>query len=319
MKAFTILTILLIINCSTFPAKIWRVNNNAEADADFTTLQDANNAALNGDTILVEGSATIYGDATITRTFYIVGTGYFLDENPETQANTESAKFGRITFNSGSEGSILTGFQMNYISINTNDIAITRNNISYTIWINSGVSNITIEQIYAGYISQIQVGANCQNITIRNNYLHSHSAPLIDSESTTILLIYNNIFQHVLAGAYTSIDVHNSVLNNNILINGDFIGTNNIFNNNLANENQFGTENGNQANVNMGNVFVGLLGNSTDGQWQLLQGSSAIGAGLNGEDCGMFGGSTPYVLSGMPTMGTSQGGLDIHLKAKTHN
>jgi hypothetical protein len=41
-------------------------------------------------------------------------------------------------------------------------------------------------------------------------------------------------------------------------------------------------------------------GNSTDGQWQLKTGSPAIGAGLSGEDCGIFGGNTPYHLSGLP-------------------
>ena len=63
--------------------------------------------------------------------------------------------------------------------------------------------------------------------------------------------------------------------------------------------------NGNQYNVNMANVFVDYndtQGYSTDGKWQLKTGSPAIGAGINGVDCGVFGGVNPYVLSGIPAL-----------------
>ncbi len=93
---------------------------------------------------------------------------------------------------------------------------------------------------------------------------------------------------------------------------------------------QFGIENGNQSNVDMTTVFVGEEGNSTDGQYQLKQGSPAIGAGYDGEDCGAFGGATPYILSGLPAIpaiyffispavGSSATGLSVQIKAKAHN
>ncbi len=55
----------------------------------------------------------------------------------------------------------------------------------------------------------------------------------------------------------------------------------------------------------MANVFVDFnstLGYSTDGKWQLKTGSPAIGAGVSGVNCGVFGGVTPYVLSGVPNL-----------------
>jgi hypothetical protein len=36
-------------------------------------------------------------------------------------------------------------------------------------------------------------------------------------------------------------------------------------------------------------------------QWKLKAGSSAIGAGEGGIDCGMYGGITPYRISGVVT------------------
>ena len=50
-------------------------------------------------------------------------------------------------------------------------------------------------------------------------------------------------------------------------------------------------------------VFVGYYAQGTysnDGRYALKPGSPAIGAGAGGIDCGMFGGTNPYKLSGMP-------------------
>lgn len=46
---------------------------------------------------------------------------------------------------------------------------------------------------------------------------------------------------------------------------------------------------------------MGLPGNTTDTQWRLKAGSPAIGAGIGGIDCGMYGGATPYKPSGIVT------------------
>ncbi len=96
------------------------------------------------------------------------------------------------------------------------------------------------------------------------------------------------------------------------------------YNNNISNSDQFGTENSNHENIDMETVFVGS--GSTDGQWQLTDDSPAIGAGINGEDCGMFGGNTPYKLSGIPSeipviyelnVPPSGFNMSIELKAKS--
>ena len=44
---------------------------------------------------------------------------------------------------------------------------------------------------------------------------------------------------------------------------------------------------------------------STDGRYKLKAGSPAIGYGVGGVDCGIYGGPEPYVLSGMPTVPAS--------------
>jgi hypothetical protein len=82
--------------------------------------------------------------------------------------------------------------------------------------------------------------------------------------------------------------IFDGYVQNNIFRGEVFVyGSNNIVSNNV-------TDNG--------QVFVGT--GSTDGQWQLKPGSPAIGAGVGGVDCGMFGGDSPYVLSGIPSIPT---------------
>jgi len=88
---------------------------------------------------------------------------------------------------------------------------------------------------------------------------------------------------------------------NNIMINGWFSGTASRPRYCLCNGEQFSEGNGNQRNVVMDNVFVG---GDYDARWKLREGSPAKGAGANGEDCGIFGGSSPYVLSGVPPLPT---------------
>ncbi|MDA1068074.1 MAG: hypothetical protein O3C43_16410 [Verrucomicrobia bacterium] len=56
-------------------------------------------------------------------------------------------------------------------------------------------------------------------------------------------------------------------------------------------------------NGNINGELVGtvlMASGSSDGYYQLKEGSPAIGAGFGGADIGAFGGSDPYMLSGLP-------------------
>ncbi len=318
---FTAMVIVAMMTATCF-AKVWRVNNNEGVDADFTTLQEAHDGAESGDTLYVAGSVNSYGDLTLTKTLYIFGPGYFLSENPETQANLLFAKTGEIKFDktdySTSEGSLISGISPPYSShssmyVNVNNITVRRCYVFGQITIYA--SNINILQNYLnGYV---YVKSGSSNIIISNNICSYLS---VDSSSSAI--ITNNVI-------HGNVSVFNSSLSNNI-VTGIFSGSNSAFSYNIGSSTQFGTENGNQSNVDMATVFVGAEGNSTDGQYQLKQGSPAIGAGYDGEDCGAFGGATPYILSGLPAIpaiyffispavGSSATGLSVQIKVKTHN
>ena len=335
-------------------ATIWRVNNNSGVVANFTTLQAAHNGAAAGDTLHIEASATSYGALTCTKRLIIIGTGYFLGENPNTQAITVSSKVDAITFNMGSAGSILLGLDLEGSSVNvySPDIVIRRckfnnpsgTNIEWTIgqvnvYYNSNNSGIAANNIVISenYGLTITVNYPSSGILITNNYI---LRPVHETDGTIsncllihangIALVQNNIFRR---GRITA---NNSNLTNNIMYAGSIVGTGNLISNNLANGTQFGNTSGNQQNVVMSNVFVGPgPGISTDGQWVLKVGSPSIEAGYgstpgNPIDAGIISGQTPYALAGLPPIpavyffqnqpvGSNTDPIDVQIKVKSHN
>ncbi len=276
-----------------------RVNNNAGADPDYATIQAANDAASNGDTIYVEGSTTEYAGADISKRLIIIGPGYFLTKNDSTQANGLEAKItGSVDFNAGSGGSIITGCFVSNINLGADNLIITRCNVSYISQNVTIVNNILIVQNYV-------TGISLQTYKITNSIIANNITDFIYcSYSSGPLQIINNT---VTGYNYGGISAYNSSIANNILTHASgniTVNTGNTINNNIlacAGTNA----NGNLYNVVMTNVFVDFSGSlkySDDAKWKLKTGSPAIGAGVSGVDCGVFGGAAPYVLSGIPNL-----------------
>ncbi|HSC52575.1 MAG TPA: hypothetical protein VLC98_03090 [Phnomibacter sp.] len=355
MKNLVVLTVALLVCAFNAQAKIWRVNNNNGLTADFTTLQAAHNGAVAGDTIHLESSATSYGSLTCTKKLIIIGTGYFLAENPNNQALTQPSYIDNISFNIGSEGSVVMGCTFANTSINVfaSNIEIRRNRftspngatVDYYVGVvnlyyqsnnsNLPVNNIIITQNFGLIINGTSRAST--GILITNNYIARYGYEgdatannSIDLNSGTVALIQNNIFRR------GRINVYNSNLTNNIMVAGSMGGSGNLVSNNIGSGTQFGSTNGNKENIDMSTVFLGTAPDiSPDGVWKLKAGSPAIGAGFgstagNVIDCGMFGGNFPYVLAGLPgipsiyffenqPVGSSSDPIDVNLKVKSNN
>jgi len=330
MKKTIILTVclsaLIGLNVS---AMIWRVNN-AGLPADFTTIQAAHDATtvLAGDTLHMEPSLVSYGSLISTKKLIILGPGYFLNENPNQQAKPTSACISGLTLNTGSGGTVISGLDIKgTCHISTGNIAISRNNIDGYIYLSRDYSYSNV--LILGNYCKGDIGNDgnsgetlITNVLILNNYA---SRVLFNNQCSGV--IANNVFSSTNAGS--NLIVKNNIFAttfNELNFNGSF---NTISNNLSAATNGLPTGNGNQNGVSMTTVFVGSTGQSTDGQWQLKEGSPAIGAGLSGEDCGMFGGNTPYHLSGLPNIpsiyklsmpSTSNGNtLPVTISVKTNN
>jgi len=275
-----------------------RVNNDPAADADYTTLQAANDDALPGDTIYVEGSPASYAGATIDKKLIIIGPGYFLADNDSTQANVLDAKINHLNLINGSKGTRVCGLIIiSSLAIRDDEIVASRCKINaISFW--DGCNNTLITQNFIAGLINVYSG-NLTNSIISNNIIGSGIGA---GSSSYPLQITNNVFK---GGSGAPVSVYYSTISNNI-----FISSTNKIQENTGNSiinNIFayaGTNaNGNQYSITMTTVFVdlnGTLGYSDDERYKLKAGSPAIGAGVSGVDCGAFGGVTPYVLSGLP-------------------
>lgn len=312
-------------------AQTYTVDNKPNATANFSNLQTAIETVPAGSTLLVQGSTTSYGTLTIEKRITIKGTGYFLSENPFTQAEFSSSKVGNIAFNEGANGAIITGLDLdnnNGINLgNTSNITISNNRIgfirglvtttsclvinnfiyyrfsyysnlggSYSVYIGSGTT------IVGNYINGFVGG---DNIEVKNN-ICSISSDAYDLEGSAV---FNNVLMKI---RYSNSSQYENTIYNNIYISSG------SFDNNITVE-------------TLEELFIDTTDSrySSDGKYILKTGSVAIDAGVNGVDCGIFGGG--YKLSGLPdipniyefnvpTTGyTNSSGLQINIKVKSNN
>lgn len=304
-------------------AKIWRLNNNAGVTADFTNINAAvtNASVVSGDTIHLEASATDYGSATLTKRLVIIGLGYFHDPantsypgNTGLQASTMPGMVSSLTFGTGSNGSKCIGIQFNgSAGFNANpsplNITLEKCFIGTGVFFPStAVSAVTIRKCF---FNNSRIEANTANtlsdFVCENNIFYSTFAYL----SLPGLTGSNNIFRNnSFSGVGAASTISNCYVANNIFGTSPNIAfTNCTIKNNLFQANQTlpPTATNNQINVNMTNVYVGGTTGSIDSRFALKSGSPAIAAGLTvgavtTPDCGAFGATDPYKLSGIPNI-----------------
>lgn len=306
----TILSLLMLSLLSSSYATKWRVNNNNGADADFTTFEEAVDGAKAMDTLYFEGSTTCYGeDVTLNKPLVIIGPGYFLTDNKKTQANQLTAYIGGLLISPAAKGTILTGITIGTnsdnkdLTLNADNIFVYRCRITDDINLakSQNVKNIAISCCFIGsYIQYFSNSFTSTSIVIKNNIIHNS---IYFKKGSTLLIDGNTISN--------SINVEDSEIINNIQYhaasNEGICNNGNIVKNNIIVgskcPNDAGVSN-NKTGVDPSTLFIDYPdpsdGSSRDGRYRLAEGSPAKAAGIEGIDCGAFGGNDPYVLSGLP-------------------
>ncbi len=322
-----IVTVLLTF-CQDAHAKIWRVNNTAAVNTNFTDLQSAVNSSsvLIGDTIHVEPSATAYAGVTITKRLVFIGNGYLLSgpgSNPGLQENTQKSMVGAITLASGAAGTRFLGLEfvstyLGFASGFSGNVNITYEKCrsvgaaAFGVFPNSTYSNITFRKCF---FTGLDHGTNITNVTFSNfivenciitgnNYRFNPSL-----SSTTGNIFRNNtiktFFEVQLTGFYVANNIFITGLNNTFT---NCNVKNNIFTINQTDVTQGSlSENGkNLVGVSEATIIVST--GSDDGRFQLAALSPAFNGGVdiggNKPHCGAFGGNDPYKLSGIPGIPT---------------
>lgn len=314
MKNVILFIFLSIVLLNETSAAVYRVNNTG-VDADYSSIQDAHDAAAPGDSLYIEASPTSYGILTISKKIHLFGTGYFLGQNLGLQASSITSKLSNINLAAGCDESTIQGLE---ITIN---IQVTGN---------PTLSDIIIQRNFINGGIRLSTSGLVEDIFILDNYIYGNHYPTYSLQTTGAanknLIVMNNVFDYGSVYSYITLDAQTSVLftnnvfANNVIttINCDFQNnilltpsvanlTSNTFSYNICTGTQFPAGNNNQQNVNNASIFVGYPTQgsySSDSRFELLPGSPAEGAGNGGVDCGIFGGTSPYVLSGIPPIPT---------------
>jgi len=377
MKKTILLSAVIILAISKCIAQgTYVVNNIPGSAANYHVLQHALDSVPSGSIILLQNSGLNYGQAIIKKPLVIYGAGYFLGQNaaPNTQANLSESLIKYLEFDSGSQGSIVSGL---HIKDSANDQSLINTRVNF-----GGTNNVTLSRCiidpavafsynYSG--SAMQFG-NCSNITVEQCYINvltsSEYFVWLNSSSNILLtnnlivgyidfsanagnsstyILKNNTFYGNIAGTFHAEGCQ--MLENNVIIVTDtsasITSNNGLYNNpfstaghNITNVQNLFKYDGLADNTNLVNPkltidslfldFSNPLVSSNDGIFQLRATAVAKKFGNDGTDAGAFGGTYPYVLSGIPAIpniyfaqvpqtGTSNGGLKVHLKIQANN
>lgn len=309
------LALVLTLSALCANAKIWRVNNNIGVIVDFTTFTAAVASAsvVNGDTIHLEPSATAYGGATINKRLIVIGVGYLLNPaaggNAGLQVSTNTSQLGGLTIIDGANGSRFLGIHftggtsISQVSASPYNLLFEKCNIAGFNFSAGSYDGLTIRKCYLKNQNPGITGGNLSNVTVENCIINDAIGYSIAFTNFTGIgcVVRNNVLKTVSVA-----NIPNAYVANNIFIcTGNSTFTNSNVKNNLfsfATQTLPGGAVGNQLGVIEANVFT--LTGSDDAMFQLKGGSPAIAAGVTiaayTPDCGAFGSTDPYKLSGIP-------------------
>lgn len=106
-------------------AKTLRVNNTPGSGAQYTTLNAAMEAAVDGDIIIIDGSEKLYEDATINKNVTVKGPGYFLEANGITTNGNPIAEIEVLKITA--KGATISGLCIyDQIHLKADEVTVTR-------------------------------------------------------------------------------------------------------------------------------------------------------------------------------------------------
>ena len=304
----SLLLLFLLLTVSQVFATIRRVNNNPGVtlvtNLVFADFNAAITAAASGDTIYIEPSDINYGGINITKKLVIIGPGYLLNKNPNTPFDKRPARVVQINFNTGSAGSKVYGLEVKAPNGIFGDILISQSGSDIEIGFclfndlrglaSATLSGSTVFNCFIiGGIDDAILSVN--RAVISNNIIWGSV-----ETSSNDNIVRNNI---IFGGATFSGLFYNNIIYQNGDPNLVFSNSTSVYNNVCVG--CTGTPGNNNFFTTAPNtVFVvpepRTIDDLEDDNFVLHASSPAKAKGVGGIDCGVFAGTRPYVLSGIP-------------------
>ena len=352
---FLVFVALMSLNFNSAMATIRTVSNRSDKPAQYTVIQTAINASALGDTILIAGSSTAYGDVIyVDRRLIFFGEGM---NNPDGQSTTISGWMQLTNVNNafGSSGSKFYGITFN------SWVALQGDFTGQTAGQNK-IENVDFDRCNFKYFINF-AGNIYNNITIKNCLFYNDGYFQLSSSTVTNILVTNCIFSRnnnisIYSGNNVNGQVYvrncnfmncsgnvfsatGLVVENCIFYQAQPTGANNsTFNNNItwfnnSNTLPYGTNAGGGNIVGANPLWANfpMLGSAFawTQDFALLAGSPCIGTGTNSVNMGITGGNAPCLhnLPGnsklpvvtqitVPVSSVPVGGtLQINVKAKS--
>ncbi len=310
-------------------AKVWRINYDENANADFRTITAACSDArvANTDTLYCEpGRHQASGDDNkVTRDgMKVFGPGWGFEPNYGGTSTLAAAEFSsaiKIAANNVKVSGVVASIDFIAVSYKTlKNITIERCKCDYieSNAVNEdSLKNIRIERCNITSSLNLRAAAK-KDIYICNNIVRIRSSYCFNIEGNTgnINILRNTI---LIDNDYGRVVVNNALVQDNIMIHTynanykpfDFSQTGNVIRKNVFSLSGGATENAEIVANYPDNYYVGatVAGTftcktgsiyRTEEYYMLKDGSPAKDAAYDGGDCGAFGGSTPFIICGRP-------------------
>ncbi|MGB1032978.1 MAG: hypothetical protein ACPGWM_10190, partial [Flavobacteriales bacterium] len=270
----------------------------------------------------------------INKLLTVYGTGYYLEDNDSTQADIRTSSVG--TLNITTDGVTISGITADTIKINANNVIVERCLILEHLAVGDEVAVVDaaiVRQCFIeGSASHLVKVDNATNLIFSNNFVNNTDIAASNNfvmELGTTALILNNLFFGEADNIFRNASVANNYFEKSEI---DGVNSSNII------------VKGNYAEVVFLEAYQGLgFANSfaPDTMFRPPVGSRdkryglrplvspGLNAGIDGKDIGIFGGSYPYVPSGMPPIPSiwfyeqhdtapENGTIDVQIKSKSH-
>lgn len=314
----------------TLNAKVWRVNYDENAQADFKTIKEACATTLvsDGDTLYMEPGSH-YGaeaDNTISRPLTILGPGWGFQANNGAISAVPTATFkNQITISTNDVSiigiAVLDGIRMYNMPNGERKIRIERCKVGGTISMSfSGlVANLIIRNNICNYI-YMDAGSLQTPVVIENNIVFDDIVASASYNGNHIFIRHNTVYGTISQGSYRTVYDNIIFYDDRYTKPIDFSKTydNYRFYNNVLPISQTAYDNDQTSvspvgysnyadNIFAGATFANTCTDSIAGIWfddairyQVRSDSPAKNAATDGTDCGAFGGEHPFVLYGRP-------------------
>jgi hypothetical protein len=295
MKKLLILSAMCM--AMTAQATVLRVSNVTNSGAPYTTIPAAIDAAVNGDTIMVDGSPVAYNEQTgttgslnINVRVVLMGPGYLLTQNGVQSNGDLTAEISRnIKISEGAAGTIIQGVNLSgtEIDIQVPNVVITRCKVDGSLYIATGATNCVLHQnLFTGLVGRSSYTTyTAYNAQITNNifmHVNNNSSGILRgfNEST---IAYNTFTKKKSDGGSSAVQLY--LMSGCTIEHNVFFGPEQTLDNNTMADNYWG---GNESPYQDCTTDLEVRDANTGG----------IGNELMGR--GAFNGDDPYVISGIP-------------------